>query len=128
MSERPDVDGVFSGDPKEKPPTKKSEPIIVDYDEQKKLSFNNQVSLERVRQQGIGFTRKHDKKSGIHHLLELAYSFIYQDDSVKAAAMILAAKEISRKKRRIPGDLTWFFVGFAISILLFIVWALVFGM
>ncbi len=96
MSERPNVDSVFSGDPKEKIPPKSQnkDPYFIDSDKVRRRQFRDAVLKERLRQKAIGFGYKHDKKAGPIHLLKLAYRFIYEGDSVKAAAMIFAAQDV----------------------------------
>ena len=54
--------------------------------------FHRAVEAEMGRQKRKGYNPDHDDSEGIDHLLRLAYDYVAQGSTVKAGAMIIAAR------------------------------------
>lgn len=68
------------------------------------FDFWVEVNKERARQTELGYSAKHDDEHGIDHLLSVSLEYLLRGDTVKAAAVILAAqsvvyREYTRKRR-----------------------------
>lgn len=87
--------------------------------------FVKAIHAERARQINMGYTAKHDRIGGIKHLVNLSIDYIYHDEKVKAAAVLLAILELYRT----INERKWFFIGGLVGaifmgIILSIIWVI----
>lgn len=62
--------------------------------------YHNAVSTELARQNRMGYNGVHDDAHGIDHLLGLAYKYAAQGSTVKAGAMIVAARMFLQRNKQ----------------------------
>lgn len=92
-------------------------------------SFSLQIHTERVRQIKLGYTPEHDRIGGIKHLVNLSIDYIYHNEKIKAAAVILAILELYRTLN----ERKWFLIGILVgsvstAILIFVGWVILLEM
>lgn len=61
--------------------------------------YHRAVAAEIDRQKRLGHTTEHDDQHGIDHLLELAFNYVSLGSTVKAGAMIIAARALVQRNK-----------------------------
>lgn len=63
-------------------------------EEATRARFDQSVEAERARHAMKGYTPEHDAEHGIDHLIAWAYEYTWRGDRVKAAAMLVALRDL----------------------------------
>lgn len=66
------------------------------------FGYHRAVTAELGRQQRKGYSSEHDDEQGLDHLLQIAFDYVSRGQTVKAGAMIVAARSYLQRHTKNP--------------------------